>query len=87
MVDGGFNHGFGCFGGVRMKALVLAVLVLLLSACTSSTGGSGSPPQLTCEQQFDRDLERGVSYTVALGNYTQCLLDRGDTVGLGVRGR
>jgi len=57
--------------------LVLVVLASLLASCTSSTGPSA---QLTCEQRFDRALERGVSYTEALGNYTQCLIDRGDTV-------
>lgn len=79
MVDGGFNHDFGRFGGVGMRALVIALLALALASCTSSTGGSGSP-SLSCEQRFDRALEQGVSYTEALGNYTQCLIDRGDTV-------
>jgi len=30
-------------------------------------------------------LNVGVSYADALGGYTQCVIDRGDTVGLGVR--
>lgn len=62
---------------------VVGVALLLLVSCTSSTGGSGSP-SLSCEQRFDRALERGVPYTEALGSYTQCLIDRGDTINTSV---
>lgn len=68
-----------------MKRITLGLLVpavcLLFAACTVTTGPSA---QLTCEQRFDRALERGVSYTEALGSYTQCLIDRGDTVNTSV---
>lgn len=67
-----------------MKRFLLVTAIgglLVVTGCTSSTGGSGSP-SLSCEQRFDRDLERGVPYTEALGNYTQCKIDEGDTVGL-----
>jgi len=67
---------------MKIALLVLAGLFLFVG-CTSSTGGSGSP-SLTCEERFDRDLERGVPYTEALGDYTECLRQRGDTVGLNV---
>lgn len=67
------------FPWMLSRITVLIGVLLLLSACTSSTGGSGVP-SLTCEQRFDRALEQGVSYTEALGSYTQCLIDRGDTV-------
>jgi hypothetical protein len=64
---------------VAVKLALVVVSMLLLASCTSSTGGSGSP-SLSCEQRFDRALERGVSYTEALGDYSQCLIDRGDTI-------
>lgn len=60
-------------------------IVMLLGACTASTSAPTSTQ--TCEQRFDRDLSSGVEYTTALGRYTQCLLDRGDTVRLGEWGR
>lgn len=63
---------------VSSKVTVYGILLFLLWGCTSTTA---APPSssLTCEQKFDRDLER-MSYVQALGNYTQCLIDRGDTV-------
>lgn len=67
---------------VTAKLMLVVVSMLLLASCTSSTEPSA---QLTCEQRFDRALERGVSYTEALGNYTQCLIDRGDTVNTSAR--
>lgn len=60
---------------MKRFVLVVGITSALLTGCTSSTGGSSS--SLTCEQRFDRDLER-VSYTEALGRFTQCLIDRGD---------
>jgi len=67
---------------VAAKLVLVVLLFALLVSCTSSTGPSA---QLTCEQRFDRALERGVSYTGALGDYTQCLIDRGDTVNTSAR--
>jgi len=60
-----------------VRALAAAALLFTLISCTSSTGGGGSP-SLTCEQRFDRALERGTPYTEALGDYTECLIQRGD---------
>lgn len=69
-----------------MKRITLGVVVpaicLLFAACTATT--SAPSAELSCEQRFDRALERGVSYTEALGDYTQCLIDRGDTVNTSV---
>jgi len=58
-------------------SLFVSLICLLFVACTATTGPSAA---LSCEQRFDRALERGTPYTEALGNYTQCLIDRGDTV-------
>ena len=59
-----------------MKMLLLGVI--LLAGCSVST--STPSVTLTCEQRFDRALTNGVPYVEALGAYTQCLVDRGDTV-------
>jgi len=65
-----------------MKRIILGLIVsaicLLFTACTATTSSPTSG--LSCEQRFDRALERGVPYTEALGSYTQCLIDQGDTV-------
>lgn len=69
-----------------MKRIILGLVVsascLLFAACTATTSSPTS--ELSCEQRFDRALERGVPYTEALGSYTQCLIDRGDTVNTSV---
>lgn len=70
--------------GVRLVGV--ALVLLALASCTSSTGGSGAP-SLTCEQQFDRALEQGVPYTEALGRYTQCLIDRDGPVNASITNR
>jgi len=59
-----------------MKMLLLGVI--LLAGCSTTT--SAPSTALTCEQRFDRALERGVPYVEALGSFTQCLINRGDTV-------
>lgn len=65
--------------------IALFGIVLMLTGCPATTTNPTS--QLTCEQRFDRALERGVPYTEALGAYTQCLLDRGDTINSQARNR
>jgi len=62
-----------------MKLLSLLVLAVLM-ACSSTTTTSR-----TCEQKFEDALRRGVNYTQALGDYTECLRLRGDVVGYGIR--
>lgn len=69
---------------MKRIALLLATTAVMLSACTVSTQPNA---ELTCEQRFDRALERGVPYTEALGSYTQCLIDRGDTINTSIRNR
>lgn len=59
--------------------------VAILVACPTVTTNPNT--ELNCEQRFDRALERGVPYTDALGAYTQCLLDRGDTINSQARNR
>jgi hypothetical protein len=71
-----------------MKRITLGLLVpaisLLFAACTVTTGPTA---EVSCEQRFDVALERGVPYTEALGSYTQCLIDRGDTINTNIRNR
>lgn len=69
-----------------MKILFLVLTLFVLLACEATTA---KPPssELSCEQRFDRALESGVPYTEALGDYTQCLIDRGDTINNNVPGR
>lgn len=56
---------------------VMLVVVMLVIGCEATT-----KPELSCEDKYDRDIENGISTVEALGNYTQCLIDRGDTVTL-----
>ena len=57
-----------------MKMLLLGVILLVGCSTTTSAPSSG----VSCEQRFDRALERGTPYTEALGAYTECLIQRGD---------
>ncbi|MEM7738642.1 MAG: hypothetical protein AAF267_22960 [Deinococcota bacterium] len=61
----------------------VVVLALLLTACSTNT----ATPTASCEQRFNAALERGVAYTEALGELTECLRLRGDTVNLSARNR
>ena len=63
---------------------VTLVALLVLVACSATSGPSA---EFTCEQRYDLALERGVPYTEALGDYTQCLIDRGDTINTSIRNR
>ncbi|MEM7735340.1 MAG: hypothetical protein AAF267_06065 [Deinococcota bacterium] len=67
-----------------IKLGIVAMSLMVLAACTVT---SGPVTQVSCEQRFNSALERGVAYTEALGDYTQCLIDRGDTVNTSVRNR
>jgi len=65
-----------------MKYTVLIIPIVLLSLLLTGCPATTTAPRATsCEDRFDRALERGTPYTEALGNYTQCLIDRGDTIG------
>lgn len=55
-------------------------ILLGLSSCVPSASSNGSGGRLSCEQIFDRALQNGVPYTEALGDYTQCKIDRGETI-------
>ncbi len=61
-----------------MKVFQIILLVVLLVSCTVTSKPSQS--QRSCEQQYQADLARGVAGHVALGDYAQCLIDRGSVV-------
>ncbi|MEM6428261.1 MAG: hypothetical protein AAF708_03405 [Deinococcota bacterium] len=67
-----------------IKLCLVALSLMVLAACTVTTG---PVTQLTCEQSFQLAQDRGVPYVEALGDYTQCLIDRGDTVNASIRNR
>lgn len=62
----------------RLLIIVPLVFSLLVAGCEATT----APPPRTCEDKFDDALIAGVSYTEALGDYTQCLIDEGRVLGL-----
>jgi len=65
-----------------MKIALLALVSLLLFVgCESTTAPSGGG-SLSCEEKFEQALDRNVPYTEALGDYSQCLIDRGDRLSL-----
>jgi hypothetical protein len=64
---------------------VLLSLLLVFSLLVGCSDEPVTAPPVTCEQAFAADLERGVSYTVALGDLTQCLIERGDIIELALR--
>jgi hypothetical protein len=70
------------FGLIKLGLVAMSLMVF--AACTVTSGPS---TQLTCEQRFQLAQDRGVSYTEALGDYTQCLIDRGDTISTSIRNR
>jgi hypothetical protein len=51
-------------------------LMTVLVGCSAST----NTPPLTCEQRYNIAIDRGVNPVEALGDYTQCLINRGDTI-------
>lgn len=69
---------------MRLLLCLLALTIPLLKSCAPTTTNR---PTLSCEQKYTRDLERvnngTMSQAEAIGNYTQCLIDRGDTVNSG----
>ena len=70
-------------GIIKLKVFIGLLGLIVLMSCTSSSAPSG----LSCEQKFDRALANGTSYAQALGNYTQCIIDRDGTVNASIPNR